>query len=104
MPKTIRPFDPVASAIELHAMLAVAIRNKGWELDMVLHGTSGVISVFGQQQWQGRGAAICDIHPTQHRHWYVEWIDGKMMNGNGGNYAFVKVLTDGIEANMKWVV
>ena len=108
MGRPTQTFDPIASAIELHAHLAVALRNRGTEVDLVFHGRSGMISVFATRHWlnvgHGKGAAICDIYPTQKDTWLVEWLDGSTMNGSGGNFAFTKMLTDRIEDNLKWTV
>ena len=78
------------------------MRDEELHFDLIWHGVSGVISVFAPGDWRGRADAICDIYPAQDLTWVVEWLDGKVMNGKGGDAAFVKVLVQGIKANLKW--
>ena len=94
-------FDPLDASSQLHFMLVTRLRNEGLALDLVYHGTSGVITVFDPAEWAGRGREICDVFPTQANHWFVEWRDGSTFHGSGGNVAFVEVLLRGIRANLK---
>ncbi|MEL7273097.1 MAG: hypothetical protein AAGK33_06625 [Pseudomonadota bacterium] len=94
-------FDPLDAASQLHFMLATRLREEGLALDLVYHGTSGVITVFKPTEWAGRGREICDIFPTRHKSWFVEWRDGKTYHGSGGALAFIEVLMRGIRANLK---
>jgi len=101
-------FDAQDAAIELHYLLAKEIRNRGIALDLVYQGTSGVITVFEPAHWArigsnagaGRNSEVCDIFPTRHRTWFVEWRDGKTFHGSGGPLAFVEVLMRGISENL----
>ena len=103
MKTPVAPFDALDAASQTHFILAKRLREEGLALDLVYHGTSGVITIFEPAQWTGRGREICDIFPTQHRSWFVEWRDGKTFHGQGGNLAFVEVLMRGIRDNLKEV-
>lgn len=94
-------FDPLDAASQMHFLLATRLRNEGVALDLVYHGTSGVITVFEPAEWAGRGREVCDIFPTRHQSWFVEWRDGKTFHGSGGPLAFVEVLMRGIRANLE---
>ncbi|MEM9732654.1 MAG: hypothetical protein AAF903_04090 [Pseudomonadota bacterium] len=100
-----RVFDPLDAASQLHFMLATRLRRERLALDLVYHGTSGVITVFEPAVWvnlgAGRGREICDIFPTRRDSWFVEWRDGKTYHGSGGALAFVEVLMRGIRVNLK---
>ncbi|MFD0915503.1 hypothetical protein ACFQ14_03685 [Pseudahrensia aquimaris] len=96
-------FNPVTTSEDFYPILVRALKKAGMELDLVMHGKSGIISVFAPGQWRGKADAIADIYPAKDKTWVIEWLDGKTLHGSGGDEPFALVIVQGIQKNMKWV-